>query len=65
MVWFLFLVYVCGFPTICHHLVLIPPAAVPHQCICYSLPVSLSYFSLFQIMVLLYKTFQMYAFLHA
>ncbi|KIO01642.1 hypothetical protein M404DRAFT_1003036 [Pisolithus tinctorius Marx 270] len=24
MAWFLFLVYVCGFPTICHDLVLIP-----------------------------------------
>ncbi|KAI6145628.1 hypothetical protein BKA82DRAFT_998773, partial [Pisolithus tinctorius] len=28
MAWFLFLVYVCRFPTICHNLMLIPPAVV-------------------------------------
>ncbi|KAI6141807.1 hypothetical protein BKA82DRAFT_4198278 [Pisolithus tinctorius] len=54
MAWFLFLVYVCGFPTICHNLVLIPPAVVTGGS-----PVSLSYFSLFQIMVLLDETFRM------
>ncbi|KAI6141676.1 hypothetical protein BKA82DRAFT_4201117 [Pisolithus tinctorius] len=71
MAWFLFLVYVCGFPTICHNLVLIPPAvvtrgsplslpqAIPHWCVRYSSPVSLSYFSLFRIMVLLDETFRM------
>ncbi|KAI6142660.1 hypothetical protein BKA82DRAFT_1003316, partial [Pisolithus tinctorius] len=69
MAWFLFLVYVCGFPTICHSLVLVPPAVVtrgsplslphviPHRRVRNSSPVSPSYFSLFQIMVLLDKTF--------
>ncbi|KAI6146880.1 hypothetical protein BKA82DRAFT_4156770 [Pisolithus tinctorius] len=73
MAWFLFLVYVCGFPTIYHNLVLIPPAVVtrrsplsqviPHRCVCNSSPVSLSHFSLFQIMVLLDEAFQMVYFI--
>ncbi|KAI5997243.1 hypothetical protein F5J12DRAFT_339467 [Pisolithus orientalis] len=68
MAWFPFLVYVCGFPTICHSFVLVPPAVVtrgsplslphviPHRHVHNSSPVSPSYFSLFQIMVLLDKT---------
>ncbi|KAI6151786.1 hypothetical protein BKA82DRAFT_4103402 [Pisolithus tinctorius] len=54
MAWFLFLVYVCVFPTIYHNLVLIPPAVVtrgsplsfpqviPHRCVRNSSPVSLT-----------------------
>ncbi|KAI6142042.1 hypothetical protein BKA82DRAFT_4193276, partial [Pisolithus tinctorius] len=47
------------FPTICHSLVLIPPAVViPHRCVRNSSPISPSYFSLFQIMVLINETFR-------
>ncbi|KAI6145083.1 hypothetical protein BKA82DRAFT_1002247, partial [Pisolithus tinctorius] len=70
MAWFLFLVYIFGFPTIYHSFALVPPAVVtrgsplslphviPHWCICNSLPILLSYFSLFQIMVPLDETLQ-------
>ncbi|KAI6141931.1 hypothetical protein BKA82DRAFT_4182970, partial [Pisolithus tinctorius] len=35
------------------------PQAIPHRCVRYSSPVSLSYFSLFQIIVLLDEAFRM------